>query len=485
MATRPKGMRIAELSRRSGTTKETIHFYLREGLLRKPKKTSRNMAYYDETHVEQLKLIKRLRTESYLPLSVIKKVLKEGKLGQSARQLDLSGELFGQGARTQHEPITKKELAERLEIDEAAIADFEAAGLLKPTQDGKTKRYGYEDLRVAEIIRDAQREAGEGAESLVIERFQILERHMRALVRDEVSHFFSRVLTEGDPKRALVMLRGGRETLGRYLAVSRARRLRQEVDAILPSLEAESTTEPFLYPLPEARGVALEEHEAREALRAAFDARPTVLKRAVAVLSHLIGVGDSAAVIDLWAELSPKMRAAPEAREAYAEALILEERFDEAFEWIRKLREESSGPYVEALWGTIQLIRVRADFAKLEPSTELMGFLSQAFGAYDHARRELPDDGFLRARVLLLLGRVCLATPEFLGVHEQGRKDLRACLDVVRQLRRDADRDPKLQPLLRGPLSRVEFNAVHFLRVGTDDPDERRELEARDAELRS
>ncbi len=56
-----------------------------KGLLRKPKKTSRNMAYYDESHIEQLKLIKRLRTESYLPLHVIKKVLKEGKLGTSAR----------------------------------------------------------------------------------------------------------------------------------------------------------------------------------------------------------------------------------------------------------------------------------------------------------------------------------------------------------------------------------------------------------------
>src|SRR5882724_5286253 len=113
MAPPSQGIKIAELARRSGTSKETIHFYLREGLLRKPKKTSRNMAYYDESHIEQLKLIKRLRTESYLPLHIIKKVLKEGKLGTSARQLDLAGELFGQGAKAEFEPVNKRQLADK------------------------------------------------------------------------------------------------------------------------------------------------------------------------------------------------------------------------------------------------------------------------------------------------------------------------------------------------------------------------------------
>ena len=98
-----RGFRIAELSRRAETPKETIHYYLRIGLLKKPRKTSKNMAYYDDSHVEQLKLIRRLRAESYLPLSVIKKVLKEGKLAESTRKIDLAGDLFGQGAKTEKE----------------------------------------------------------------------------------------------------------------------------------------------------------------------------------------------------------------------------------------------------------------------------------------------------------------------------------------------------------------------------------------------
>lgn len=484
MATRPKGMRIAELSRRSGTTKETIHFYLREGLLRRPKKTSRNMAYYDESHVEQLELIKRLRTESYLPLQVIKKVLDEGKLAKSARQLDLSGELFGQGARAQFEPIPSADLAERTGVSADRIGELEAAGLLEPSKDGRTKRYGYEDLKIVEIVRDAQKEAGDGAESLVLERFQIFERHMQALVRDEVAHFFSRVLTEGDPKRAVDLLRGGRETLGRYLAVSRARRLRQEVDAILPGLEADTTSprEPVLFPLPPSLAAELGEPERRAALEAARAERPRDVDAAAELLEHLVLVGDGEAAIAVHASLTPKIKAETRVALSNAEALILEERFDDAFTFLERLREDHESPYVDALWGTILLVRVRTDFAKLEPSTELMGFLSRAFNAYERARTNVGDDALARARTRLLVGRICLAAPEFLGVHEQGRADLRACLEALDHLGRAIDDG---HPLRFGPLVRLELNALRFLRAGTDDPEERRRLERREAALRT
>ena len=41
-------MRIAELSQKTGVPVPTIKYYLREGLLPEPVKTSRNMAYYPE-----------------------------------------------------------------------------------------------------------------------------------------------------------------------------------------------------------------------------------------------------------------------------------------------------------------------------------------------------------------------------------------------------------------------------------------------------
>ncbi len=75
-------MRIKELEERSGIPRSTIHFYLREGLLQPPIKTGRTMAYYDETHLNTLVEIKKLKKDMRLPVSFIKKQLQER--GQSS-----------------------------------------------------------------------------------------------------------------------------------------------------------------------------------------------------------------------------------------------------------------------------------------------------------------------------------------------------------------------------------------------------------------
>jgi DNA-binding transcriptional MerR regulator len=70
-------MKISELVKRTGVPKETIHFYIREGLLRKPRKSGVNSAEYNERYVDQIQLIKDLRDNYYLPIPEIKKVVKD------------------------------------------------------------------------------------------------------------------------------------------------------------------------------------------------------------------------------------------------------------------------------------------------------------------------------------------------------------------------------------------------------------------------
>ncbi len=64
-------MKIRELTKRTGISKETIHHYIREGLLRKPRKTGKNTADYSEVYVRQVRLIKELRDNYFLPLLVL------------------------------------------------------------------------------------------------------------------------------------------------------------------------------------------------------------------------------------------------------------------------------------------------------------------------------------------------------------------------------------------------------------------------------
>jgi DNA-binding transcriptional MerR regulator len=68
-------MRMRELEKASGVGRETIRYYIREGLLPEPDRASRNSASYNDGHVSRLRAIKRLQEERFLPLAVIRSLL--------------------------------------------------------------------------------------------------------------------------------------------------------------------------------------------------------------------------------------------------------------------------------------------------------------------------------------------------------------------------------------------------------------------------
>lgn len=70
-------LRMKDLVDASGLMRQAIHFYIKEGLLPPGLKSSRNAAWYGETHLARLSLIKKLQHERFLPLRAIKAVLSE------------------------------------------------------------------------------------------------------------------------------------------------------------------------------------------------------------------------------------------------------------------------------------------------------------------------------------------------------------------------------------------------------------------------
>jgi len=68
-------LKMKELENRTGVSRETIRFYIREGILPEPVKPKRNVAHYSEEHVLRIKMIKKLQDEKFLPLGVIKDLL--------------------------------------------------------------------------------------------------------------------------------------------------------------------------------------------------------------------------------------------------------------------------------------------------------------------------------------------------------------------------------------------------------------------------
>jgi AcrR family transcriptional regulator len=78
-ARHPEHMRISELSAYSKTPATAIRFYLRQGLLPQPLKTSKTMAYYTEGHLESLLEIGKLKEEG-LSLEEIKRIVRNKTL---------------------------------------------------------------------------------------------------------------------------------------------------------------------------------------------------------------------------------------------------------------------------------------------------------------------------------------------------------------------------------------------------------------------
>lgn len=68
-------LKIVDVEKQTGVPRSTIHFYLKQGLLHSPVKTGRTMAYYNESHVERLKLIQQMKTDLGIPISFIKERL--------------------------------------------------------------------------------------------------------------------------------------------------------------------------------------------------------------------------------------------------------------------------------------------------------------------------------------------------------------------------------------------------------------------------
>jgi DNA-binding transcriptional MerR regulator len=90
-------LKMRDLERLTGVGRETIRFYIREGLLPEPERPGRTVAWYDAFFVDRIMLIKELQQKRFLPLHVIKAIV--GGAGAPSRHevqalLELDGKLF-------------------------------------------------------------------------------------------------------------------------------------------------------------------------------------------------------------------------------------------------------------------------------------------------------------------------------------------------------------------------------------------------------
>jgi DNA-binding transcriptional MerR regulator len=221
-------LKMSELAERSGVSAGTIKHYLREGLLDGAgdiRRTSRNMAYYPPEFVERIELIKRLQEERFMPLRVIKGVLKEDP--ERVRALiDLEDRILERArASADERRVSAKEVRERYEIPRNVLERLAEIGVLTPSRRG----YDQDDVKIIEAI--ASFRAGGYEEKLGFTVYDTLRyrQALEPLVVEEVRGLLDRLAGEVEVERALEMIAAGAEPLRELLGAMHSKLLLAEL----------------------------------------------------------------------------------------------------------------------------------------------------------------------------------------------------------------------------------------------------------------
>jgi DNA-binding transcriptional MerR regulator len=158
-ARRGDHMKISELAKRTQVSKETIHYYVREKLLPRPRKLGKNVADYNESYVQQIKLIKELQDHRFLPLSLIKRILKYEK-GSPEREsfLELQTDYFRPVDQLLPTNVVGEEAFRKATgLGRKCLSNLEGWGIITPELHDGQKIYSQDDLTLGKVVVDMDR----------------------------------------------------------------------------------------------------------------------------------------------------------------------------------------------------------------------------------------------------------------------------------------------------------------------------------------
>jgi len=209
-------MKISELSRRTTVPKETIHYYVREGFIPRPRKKGKNVSDYDESFVERILLIKQIQDHFFLPLSLIKQIIKrQNKSSELKALLKLRMGYFNPlDQLLEKEVVGEEAFAKTTRMGKKWIAKFEEWGAITPeTHDGE-KIYSQDDVIIGRLLVDLDRVGfgpKDGFDPGNVKRYIQIYRKIVRLAREDILDSNADQLTAEENQARRIR---GRELMG-------------------------------------------------------------------------------------------------------------------------------------------------------------------------------------------------------------------------------------------------------------------------------
>ena len=149
-------MKMRDLVKRTGVSREKIHFFTRENMLPCIEKPSPNQAIYNEKHVERIQLILNLQDKFYIPIPVIKQIIKH--LETSPLEEELLWIKTSYFKPTDHflpqEISGEDEFLEFSGLSTDRLSDLETYEIIIPILKNGIKVYQHDSIKLGKLIGD-------------------------------------------------------------------------------------------------------------------------------------------------------------------------------------------------------------------------------------------------------------------------------------------------------------------------------------------
>ena len=217
-------LKMKDLERATGVGRETIRFYIARGLVPAPERPHRNVAFYDDSHVERIRLIKELQRKRFLPLQVIKAIVDGDARppdAEIATLRALDGRLY-RGRVQPGERVSVAEVCRRTGVSAADVRGLADAGAITIGRDRKGIR-SVDDTgaHIIELWGRLRHGGYTAALGFAPEQLRLYVDLVRVLAREELRRFTHGVTGQIAAERAAAMAEVGIDVMNDLIGALR------------------------------------------------------------------------------------------------------------------------------------------------------------------------------------------------------------------------------------------------------------------------